>query len=234
MSAISSYIYAKTDGGISVLAFFFSSRRRHTRWNCDWSSDVCYSDLTTNDERLTTDRSKLLQVLRWTRSERAARGEAEDEVDRSGRRHASAHPQCDPRAAPKSGYSGFQAEDGDCPHIERRRLHCQLQAVGRRGPQGPAGLLEIRQQQRSRDLEPGARVASGLPGVCAAHRDSTSAGRARDQHPNHAEGRDDGTPGAQTGPGRRVVVRDLVETRLAASPMRAETKRASSLLQRVG
>src|SRR6516164_3045020 len=21
--------------------FFFSSRRRHTRWNCDWSSDVC-------------------------------------------------------------------------------------------------------------------------------------------------------------------------------------------------
>src|SRR6516164_10805247 len=27
----------------SVL-FFFSSRRRHTRWNCDWSSDVCSSD----------------------------------------------------------------------------------------------------------------------------------------------------------------------------------------------
>src|SRR5689334_24816449 len=22
--------------------FFFSSRRRHTRWNCDWSSDVCF------------------------------------------------------------------------------------------------------------------------------------------------------------------------------------------------
>src|SRR5438309_12023142 len=27
------------------LVFFFSSRRRHTRWNCDWSSDVCSSDL---------------------------------------------------------------------------------------------------------------------------------------------------------------------------------------------
>src|SRR6267143_4193801 len=26
--------------------FFFSSRSRHTRWNCDWSSDVCSSDLT--------------------------------------------------------------------------------------------------------------------------------------------------------------------------------------------
>src|SRR5689334_4652332 len=29
----------------SVVVFFFSSRRRHTRWNCDWSSDVCSSDL---------------------------------------------------------------------------------------------------------------------------------------------------------------------------------------------
>src|SRR6267142_4879919 len=25
--------------------FFFSSRRRHTRLTCDWSSDVCSSDL---------------------------------------------------------------------------------------------------------------------------------------------------------------------------------------------
>src|SRR5579862_5162748 len=29
-----------------MIFFFFSSRRRHTRWNCDWSSDVCSSDLT--------------------------------------------------------------------------------------------------------------------------------------------------------------------------------------------
>src|SRR5689334_24031625 len=29
----------------SFCFFFFSSRRRHTRWNCDWSSDVCSSDL---------------------------------------------------------------------------------------------------------------------------------------------------------------------------------------------
>src|SRR6266568_6024883 len=28
-----------------VFFFFFSSRRRHARWNCDWSSDVCSSDL---------------------------------------------------------------------------------------------------------------------------------------------------------------------------------------------
>src|SRR2546430_2798537 len=27
------------------IIFFFSSRRRHTRFDCDWSSDVCSSDL---------------------------------------------------------------------------------------------------------------------------------------------------------------------------------------------
>src|SRR5690625_5186076 len=30
---------------VFVLLFFFSSRRRHTRWPRDWSSDVCSSDL---------------------------------------------------------------------------------------------------------------------------------------------------------------------------------------------
>src|SRR6266581_9637798 len=32
----------------SYRVFFFSSRRRHTRWTGDWSSDVCSSDLTTS------------------------------------------------------------------------------------------------------------------------------------------------------------------------------------------
>src|SRR5439155_9195880 len=31
--------------------FFFSSRRRHTRWPRDWSSDVCSSDLDVRLER---------------------------------------------------------------------------------------------------------------------------------------------------------------------------------------
>src|SRR5260370_270566 len=30
---------------LSFFFFFFSSRRRHTRFKCDWSSDVCSSDL---------------------------------------------------------------------------------------------------------------------------------------------------------------------------------------------
>src|SRR5260370_20174694 len=31
--------------GVPTCVFFFSSRRRHTRFKCDWSSDVCSSDL---------------------------------------------------------------------------------------------------------------------------------------------------------------------------------------------
>src|SRR2546430_1623807 len=31
--------------GFDLFFFFFSSRRRHTRFDCDWSSDVCSSDL---------------------------------------------------------------------------------------------------------------------------------------------------------------------------------------------
>src|SRR6267142_6847033 len=37
--------------------FFFSSRRRHTRLTCDWSSDVCSSDLTGDIGRMRADGS---------------------------------------------------------------------------------------------------------------------------------------------------------------------------------
>src|SRR5438132_11012438 len=39
----------------SSLFFFFSSRRRHTRSLCDWSSDVCSSDLVDTAELLFED-----------------------------------------------------------------------------------------------------------------------------------------------------------------------------------
>src|SRR2546430_5196984 len=38
--------------------FFFSSRRRHTRFDCDWSSDVCSSDL---NHRLSYSRHQLVR-----------------------------------------------------------------------------------------------------------------------------------------------------------------------------
>src|SRR5690625_4733412 len=41
--------------------FFFSSRRRHTRWPRDWSSDVCSSDL----EGLSTRHNPEFTMLEW-------------------------------------------------------------------------------------------------------------------------------------------------------------------------
>ena len=37
---------------VSLKKFFFSSRRRHTRSLCDWSSDVCSSDLAVQELHL--------------------------------------------------------------------------------------------------------------------------------------------------------------------------------------
>src|SRR6266567_8349549 len=39
------YFVSEKLSSLSNCFFFFSSRRRHTRFDCDWSSDVCSSDL---------------------------------------------------------------------------------------------------------------------------------------------------------------------------------------------
>src|SRR5256886_3812862 len=49
------------------LFFFFSSRRRHTRFDCDWSSDVCSSDLGNDIERATDIARNM--VCEWGMSE---------------------------------------------------------------------------------------------------------------------------------------------------------------------
>src|SRR6266853_5919538 len=46
--------------------FFFSSRRRHTRFDCDWSSDVCSSDLLPSEE---VAKEKQVQVMTALRTE---------------------------------------------------------------------------------------------------------------------------------------------------------------------
>src|SRR5260370_18631936 len=38
------------DAILTTFLFFFSSRRRHTRFKCDWSSDVCSSDLSSSSD----------------------------------------------------------------------------------------------------------------------------------------------------------------------------------------
>src|SRR5207253_5305942 len=50
--------------------FFFSSRRRHTRWPRDWSSDVCSSDLgllkfATLIHLTWLSRTRNLSCMRW-------------------------------------------------------------------------------------------------------------------------------------------------------------------------
>src|SRR5260370_32810776 len=40
-----------------IFFFFFSSRRRHTRFKCDWSSDVCSSDLSVRPRLCRTEHS---------------------------------------------------------------------------------------------------------------------------------------------------------------------------------
>src|SRR5215211_8769661 len=60
--------------------FFFSSRRRHTRSLCDWSSDVCSSDLGPPPTPWSAT---------WTRSSPTTRSEERREgksVDLGGRR----------------------------------------------------------------------------------------------------------------------------------------------------
>src|SRR5689334_23789787 len=49
--------------------FFFSSRRRHTRWNCDWSSDVCSSDLECQVRRSHVRKATVVQAKTPARRE---------------------------------------------------------------------------------------------------------------------------------------------------------------------
>src|SRR5205085_8063597 len=58
------------------LFFFFSSRRRHTRFDCDWSSDVCSSDLTAR------------VILKHERCQRGSQSIADD-MKRPGKKAAT-------------------------------------------------------------------------------------------------------------------------------------------------
>src|SRR6266571_8343348 len=53
----------------NCVLFFFSSRRRHTRLTCDWSSDVCSSDLEPGPTRWGTPGCGTPRPGRCSRSE---------------------------------------------------------------------------------------------------------------------------------------------------------------------
>src|SRR6266478_7842755 len=59
--------------------FFFSSRRRHTRFDCDWSSDVCSSDLRSLQAEIERSmRDVRAACADWPKMQSAARQAAED------------------------------------------------------------------------------------------------------------------------------------------------------------
>src|SRR5437870_12287579 len=68
--------------------FFFSSRRRHTRWPRDWSSDVCSSDLL--EIRRAREALRRLACDHPDRSDAALRGRAHgiEEIGRASCRES--------------------------------------------------------------------------------------------------------------------------------------------------
>src|SRR6266508_6749866 len=74
-----------------LVCFFFSSRRRHTRWPRDWSSDVCSSDLARganrgNSVRIRLDRDRGGRTEEFQRSARARKCREREEKESDCRR----------------------------------------------------------------------------------------------------------------------------------------------------
>src|SRR2546430_17138752 len=103
------------------MIFFFSSRRRHTRFDCDWSSDVCSSDLSERPAYEETECGAAQAAPGGRAADRA--DEAETEVDEEPRPHAGPHLPSDHDspshrahtwgvAADKARHAAAQAHDG--------------------------------------------------------------------------------------------------------------------------
>src|SRR5439155_10848374 len=116
--------------------FFFSSRRRHTRWPRDWSSDVCSSDLFL-DVRLAQNRERrsLLRLEksfhRGKRRRLAVRDHfslhvsGREELQQSGDR--SDKDSCSNESAPVIFVALRQQIERPHPgHHEASGLHCEI------------------------------------------------------------------------------------------------------------
>src|SRR5215510_15603139 len=61
--------------------FFFSSRRRHTRWPRDWSSDVCSSDLHPHEGGRASDSERLQHWRHLVKADQPVLGVDADPVE---------------------------------------------------------------------------------------------------------------------------------------------------------
>src|SRR3712207_9173050 len=102
------------DGQVSVF-FFFSSRRRHTRYWRDWSSDVCSSDLWRPGSRRGVDAD-------------AVRDDAAAAPGDDGRAAATARPVA---GDPKGAVSGKSVDLGGRPIIQKKQVNYPMVYVAR-------------------------------------------------------------------------------------------------------
>src|SRR5690625_7438651 len=105
------------------VAFFFSSRRRHTRWPRDWSSDVCSSDLTA--ARMTTNKPPIMASrFSITRSIKDGGGGAERTTRVVSRTTGAEIGRASCRERDKGGEGGGQAQERRMSvRRERRTAH---------------------------------------------------------------------------------------------------------------
>src|SRR5436309_12746999 len=76
-----------------MLSFFFSSRRRHTRFSRDWSSDVCSSDLSPRHEPVKRTDRHLLAKTQYTQIQHSY---GSDQQNKPNEMHV--HHECPPRS----------------------------------------------------------------------------------------------------------------------------------------
>src|SRR5437870_6406094 len=94
----------------SLILFVFSSRRPHTSWPRDWSSDVCSSDLNSERKRLATLHQDVKDLLLRGRSAKA------QGVWRTARDYFTA---ARTKAADEPGLEGLCREADRCNQIGR-------------------------------------------------------------------------------------------------------------------
>src|SRR2546430_14365120 len=136
--------------------FFFSSRRRHTRFDCDWSSDVCSSDLA----RRAAGRRAPGRVCRAARlaaaiSHGGAAGDARDPRDDAGGRPVSDPSGHDPLARRAAAAAhGRRAARAGCARMQR--------PGGAGTPHGAGGTVTGQRLGGRNPVEVGAKHAAPL------------------------------------------------------------------------
>src|SRR6266480_7484286 len=148
--------------------FFFSSRRRHTRLTCDWSSDVCSSDLDrVRDVRGELDRRRLVhgrrrgdhpcgagapgpRLSQGGRRSRPRGGGCRRPPGRGGPRSGRADP---PRLAGPDGVGALDALDAGRADVPRARRAARALLV----------MLDLADLDRARKRLEGAIYESPCP-----------------------------------------------------------------------